>query len=110
MQGPLARTVKDVRLGLHAMSARDPRDPWWVPAQHHGRSPQRPIKVGLVTDIALVSGVVLGAAGVYFLLAGGDDKADKASVKVGKSARASTHGPRIEARPAGAGVEVVGTF
>ena len=63
---------------------------------------------GLVTDIALVSGVVLGAAGVYFLLSGDDD--DKASVKVGSSARAGTHRPRLEARPAGAGVEVVGTF
>lgn len=60
---------------------------------------------GLVTDIALVSGVVLGAAGVYFLLTGDDDKA---SVKVGNGGRARA--PRIEARPAGAGVQVVGTF
>ncbi len=62
---------------------------------------------GLVTDIALVSGIVLGAAGVYFLLSGDDDKA---SVKFGNSARTRTHRPRLEARPAGAGVEVVGTF
>jgi len=60
---------------------------------------------GLVTDIALVSGVVLGAAGIYFLVAGDDDKG---SVKVGNGGRARS--PRIEARPAGAGVEVVGTF
>ncbi|MGH6891183.1 MAG: amidase family protein, partial [Dongiaceae bacterium] len=45
VQGPLARRVKDVRLGLHAMSGRDARDPWWVPAHHHGRGAQRPIKV-----------------------------------------------------------------
>ncbi len=32
VQGPLARTVQDLRVGLHAMAARDPRDPWWVPA------------------------------------------------------------------------------
>src|SRR5204863_6281537 len=32
VQGPLARRVADVRLGLAAMSARDPRDPWWAPA------------------------------------------------------------------------------
>ncbi|HJT13580.1 MAG TPA: amidase, partial [Dongiaceae bacterium] len=50
VQGPLARKVKDVRLGLAAMSGRDARDPWWVPAQHHGRGPQRPIKVGLITE------------------------------------------------------------
>lgn len=31
-QGPLAREVRDVALALKAMSARDPRDPFWVPA------------------------------------------------------------------------------
>jgi amidase len=30
--GPLARRVRDVRLGLQAMSARNYHDPWWVPA------------------------------------------------------------------------------
>ncbi len=50
VQGPLARRVRDVRLGLHAMSGRDARDPWWVPAHHHGRGAQRPIKVGLITS------------------------------------------------------------
>ncbi len=30
VQGPLARSVADIRLALHAMSARDPRDPTWV--------------------------------------------------------------------------------
>ncbi|MGI9228616.1 MAG: amidase [Gammaproteobacteria bacterium] len=29
--GPIARSVADVRLGLQAMSKRDWRDPWWVP-------------------------------------------------------------------------------
>lgn len=32
VQGPLARHVADLRLGLAAMAAPDPRDPWWVPA------------------------------------------------------------------------------
>ena len=32
VQGVLARSVADVRAGLTAMSARDVRDPWWVPA------------------------------------------------------------------------------
>jgi amidase len=36
VQGVLARTVADVRLGLAAMSARDVRDPWWVPAPLEG--------------------------------------------------------------------------
>jgi tetratricopeptide (TPR) repeat protein len=47
---------------------------------------------GLVADIALVSGVVLGAAGLYLLLAG------------------EKNGARVEARPAGAGAVVVGSF
>ena len=47
VQGPLAREVRDVRLGLAAMSARDPRDPWWVPAPLKGPPVERPIKVAL---------------------------------------------------------------
>jgi len=34
VQGPLARTIDDVELALHAMSARDIRDPWWAPVPH----------------------------------------------------------------------------
>jgi amidase len=30
-QGPLARSVQDLRLGMVAMMGRDARDPWWVP-------------------------------------------------------------------------------
>ncbi|MBS0332017.1 MAG: amidase, partial [Proteobacteria bacterium] len=30
VQGPIAREVGDVRLGLRALAQRDPRDPWWV--------------------------------------------------------------------------------
>jgi amidase len=30
--GPLARSIADIRLGLEAMAAGDPRDPWWMPA------------------------------------------------------------------------------
>ena len=30
-QGPLARSIRDLRLGTAAMMGRDPRDPWWVP-------------------------------------------------------------------------------
>ncbi len=31
-QGPIARTVPDLRLALHAMCGYDPRDPHWCPA------------------------------------------------------------------------------
>ncbi len=47
VQGPLARSVADVRLGLAAMSARDPRDPWWVPVPLDG--PPLPKRVAVVT-------------------------------------------------------------
>jgi len=30
-QGPLARSVRDLRLGTVSMMGRDARDPWWVP-------------------------------------------------------------------------------
>lgn len=46
-QGPLARSVGDVRIALEAMSRRDPRDPWWVAAPLVGPKPKRPIKVAL---------------------------------------------------------------
>lgn len=32
VSGPIARSIEDLRLGLDAMSAADPRDPWHVPA------------------------------------------------------------------------------
>ncbi len=48
VQGPLARRVKDVRLGLAAMSGRDARDPIWAPAPLLGPAPTRPIRVALV--------------------------------------------------------------
>jgi len=50
VQGPLARRVRDVRLGLAAMAARDPRDPWWVPAPLEGSTAPRPIRVALTVD------------------------------------------------------------
>jgi amidase len=34
--GPIGRTIEDLRVGLMAMSAPDPRDPWWVPAPLEG--------------------------------------------------------------------------
>jgi amidase len=47
VQGPLAREVADVRLGLSALARRDVRDPWWVPAPLEGPPPPRPIRVAL---------------------------------------------------------------
>jgi amidase len=36
VSGPLARTIGDLRVALAAMSAKDFRDPWWVPAPLEG--------------------------------------------------------------------------
>lgn len=36
VSGPLARSVADLRLALHAMAAPDARDPWWTPAPLEG--------------------------------------------------------------------------
>ena len=50
VQGPLARTARDVRLGLAAMARSDPRDPWWAPAPLEGPQPSRPIRVAMSVD------------------------------------------------------------
>lgn len=48
--GPLARRVGDVRLGLQVMSARNYHDPWWVPAPLE-TSDDKPV-IALVLDPA----------------------------------------------------------
>jgi amidase len=48
VSGPLARTIADLRLSLAAMSARDVRDPWWVPAPLEG--PAVPKRAALCLD------------------------------------------------------------
>lgn len=50
VQGPIARTVADVRLGLEAIAAADPRDPWWSPVPLVLPKPAAPIKVALSID------------------------------------------------------------
>jgi amidase len=42
VQGPMTRSIADLRLSLEAMSARDPRDPWWAPVPFEvGAFPKR---------------------------------------------------------------------
>ena len=48
VQGPIGRTVADVRLTLEVMAGRDVRDPWWVPAPMEGPRPGRNLSVALV--------------------------------------------------------------
>ena len=52
VNGPLTRSVRDARLALAAMAARDPRDPLWAPAPLVGEPLARPIGVALVTAVA----------------------------------------------------------
>ncbi|HKU94297.1 MAG TPA: amidase [Vineibacter sp.] len=50
VNGPLARKVRDVRIGLAAMSGRDARDPIWVPAPLEGPPAAAPVRVALVVQ------------------------------------------------------------
>lgn len=52
VQGPLARSVADIRLALRVMAAEDVRDPWWVPAPLVGAPPVRPIGVAMTLKAA----------------------------------------------------------
>lgn len=61
VQGPLARSVRDVRLGFHAMAASDSRDPWWVPVPLEGTPLMPPIRVAVVTDAADLGGAAPSA-------------------------------------------------
>lgn len=47
MQGPLARSIRDLRLSLDAMSARDGRDPLWIPLSPVDVPNAGPTKVAL---------------------------------------------------------------
>ncbi|MBR1228350.1 MULTISPECIES: amidase family protein [unclassified Bradyrhizobium] len=50
VSGPLARTIGDIRIALAAMSARDYRDPWWVPAPLEGPPVQKRVAMCLNPD------------------------------------------------------------
>ncbi|HLZ72493.1 MAG TPA: amidase [Dehalococcoidia bacterium] len=52
VNGPLARSVRDLRLALAAMAVRDPRDPLWTPAPLTGEPLSRPLRVAIVAEPA----------------------------------------------------------
>ena len=59
VSGPLARSIADLRLGLAAMAAPDPRDPWWAPAPLEGPAVPKRVALcfypdGLETEPAVV--------------------------------------------------------
>ena len=50
VSGPLARTIGDIRIALAAMSAKDYRDPWWVPAPLEGPAVPKRVAMCLNPD------------------------------------------------------------
>ncbi|WP_291685170.1 amidase family protein [Bradyrhizobium sp.] len=50
VSGPLARTIGDIRIALAAMSGKDVRDPWWVPAPLEGPAMPRRAALCLQPD------------------------------------------------------------
>ena len=78
VQGPLAREVRDVALALAAMSARDPRDPWWVPAPLKGPQVARPIRVAL----ARLPADMVADAGTLGLVRRAADRLEDAGYRV----------------------------
>lgn len=51
VQGPLARSVRDLRLAFAAMAQRDVRDPWWAPAPPESATSSGPVSVALCTEL-----------------------------------------------------------
>ena len=62
VQGALARTVRDVRLGFEAMAQADARDPWWTPVPLAGPVLALPIRVAVVAAPEDLGGVPLSRA------------------------------------------------
>lgn len=52
VQGPLARSVADLRIALACLAQPDDRDPWWVPAPLQGPARPGPLRVALAIDPA----------------------------------------------------------
>ncbi len=61
VSGPLARTIGDIRIALAAMSGRDARDPWWVPAPLEGPAMPRRAALCLEPDGLEISAEVKAA-------------------------------------------------
>src|ERR1700744_3171729 len=50
VQGPMARRVADVRLGLRILMGSHPRDPWSIDAPFEGAPMPRPIRVAVLAE------------------------------------------------------------
>lgn len=58
VSGPIARSIEDLRLGLEAMSAPSPLDPWWVPAPLQQSLPPKRIALCVAPDGLQITGEV----------------------------------------------------
>jgi len=75
VNGPLARSVRDLRLALAAMAAPDSRDPLWTPAPLSGAPPPRPLRAAIVAEadgfkVAPSVAAAVRRAGEYLAAAG----------------------------------------
>jgi amidase len=61
VSGPIARRIKDLRLGLEAMSAGSELDPWWVPAPLEQAPPPRRVAMCISPDDLQVTDEVVAA-------------------------------------------------
>jgi amidase len=50
VQGPMARRVADVRLGLRVLMGAHPRDPWSIDAPFEGLTLARPVRVAVLPE------------------------------------------------------------
>jgi amidase len=58
VQGPMARSVGDLRIALAVMAEADPRDPWWTAAPQEGDRANRRVAVHrVVSDPHVAAGV-----------------------------------------------------
>jgi len=64
VNGPLARTIEDLRLALDVMSQADPSDPVWVPASRLRGAVPPPVRVAVMTNYSGIGTAPAVAAAV----------------------------------------------
>lgn len=88
VDGPLARTVEDLRLAYETLAGPDPRDPRAVPVPLYGPVPERPVRVALVADP--------GGHGVHPTVRAALDRAADALRDAGHEVHEHTDLPRFD--------------
>jgi amidase len=61
VSSPIARSIPDLALSLHATAAHDIRDPWWVPAPLFGPDQPRQLALSLEPDCMVVDPAIKSA-------------------------------------------------